>query len=79
MKLIDTANPEKKIAARDPTKLPLIDSPIMGIIQIGRVAVIKGKFDRLAENEKREAEHQVKRLDRHCLKPLTPSSAKKGN
>ena len=51
----------------------------MGIIQIGRVAVIKGKFDRLAENEKREAEHQVKRLDRHCLKPLTPGSAKKGN
>ena len=54
---------DKNIAVLKP-KLPLVNSPIRGKIQIGKVAAIKGKFDRLVERERIESENQVKRLSR---------------
>ena len=59
----------------------LIDSPIRGKIKKGSVAAIKEVFDKLAEKEK-EAERNIKRLNRSCLKPRTPgksSGSKKGS
>ena len=74
------SGPSPEIAALKPNH-ELIDSPVRGKIKKGSVAAIKEAFDKLAEKEK-EAERNIKRLNRSCLKPRTPgksSGSKKGS
>ena len=54
---------------------PTTDSPIRRKIQIGRVATLRGQFDRLAEKEDKDID--LKRLRKTCPKPLTPCSSKR--
>ena len=51
-----------------------LNSPVRRNIEVGHVAAIKGMFDKLVDKEKVDIDRQVKRLDRGCLKPLTPGS-----
>ena len=55
---------------------PTTDSPIRRKIQIGRVATLRGQFDRPAEKEDKDID--LKRLRKTCPKPLTPGSSKRG-
>ena len=50
--------------------------PVRRKIQIGKVALLRGKFDRLAEKEERDID--LKRFRKSCPKPLTPGSARRG-
>ena len=61
------------VTEKDETKA---DTPVRRKIQIGKVASLKGQFDRLARKEENDID--LKRLKRSCPKPLTPGSSKRG-
>ena len=54
---------------------PTTDSPIRRKIKIGRVAALRGQFDRLAEKDDKDID--LIRLRKTCPKPLTPGSSKR--
>ena len=66
--------PESNNAVSE-AEISAITTPVRRGIRIGQVAALKDKFDGLSEVESKDL--GLKRLQRGCLKPNTPGSAKK--